>query len=62
MSTRKKTTRKKTTRKRDEILAEIKKRTPKIVFTAKNLIVTLRNSNQLDRWLEIYPDGKYVVK
>ena len=62
MSTRKKTTRKKTTRKRDEILAEIKKRTPKIVFTTKNLIVTLSNRDQLNRWLEIYPDGKYVVK
>ena len=55
-------TRKKTASKRDKILAKIKKRTPKIVFTAKNLIVTLSNRNQLNRWLEIYPDGKYVVK
>ena len=55
-------TRKKTASKRDKILAEIKKRTPKIVFTAKNLIVTLSTRNQLNRWLEIYPDGKYVVK
>tara|TARA_B110000881_G_scaffold13704_1_gene10226 strand:+ start:357 stop:530 length:174 start_codon:yes stop_codon:yes gene_type:complete len=55
-------TRKKTASKRDKILAEIKKRTPKIVFTAKNLIVTLSNRNQLNRWLEIYPDGKYIVK
>ena len=55
-------TRKKTASKREKILAEIKKRTPKIVFTAKNLIVTLSNRNQLNRWLEIYPDGKYVVK
>ena len=43
MSTRKKTT----FRKRDEILAEIKKRTPKIVFTAKNLIVTLSNRRSI---------------
>ena len=55
-------TRKKTTSKRDEILAEIKKRTPKIVFTAKNLIVTLRNRSQLDKWLKIYPDGEYIIK
>ena len=45
-----------------QILKEIKKRTPKIVFTAKNLIVTLRNRSQLDKWLEIYPDGKYIIK
>ena len=55
-------TRKKTASKREKILAEIKKRTPKIVFTAKNLIVTLRNRNQLDRWLAIYPEGKYIIK
>ena len=45
-----------------QILKEIKKRTPKIVFTAKNLIVTLRNRSQLDKWLKTYPDGKYVIK
>lgn len=44
-----------------QILKEIKKRTPKIVFTAKNLIVKLRNRSQLDKWLEIYPDGKYII-
>ena len=55
-------TRKKTASKRDKILAEIKKRTPKIVFTAKNLIVTLNNRDQLNRWLEIYPEGKYIIK
>ena len=54
--------RKKSIRAKEKILEEIKKRTPNIVFTAKNLIVTLRNGNQLDRWLEMYPDGKYVVK
>ena len=54
--------RKKTTSKRDKMIAEIKRRTPKIIFTAKNLIVTLRNRNQLDRWLEMYPEGQYVIK
>ena len=54
--------RKKSLSKREKIMAEIKKRTPGIVFTAKNLIVTLRNRTQLDRWLEMYPGGKYVIK
>ena len=54
--------RRKSLNKTKQILEDIKKRTPKIVFTAKNLIVTLRNRNQLDRWLEMYPDGQYVIK
>ena len=54
--------RKKSLSKTKQILEDIKKRTPKIVFTAKNLIVTLRNRNQLDRWLEMYPVGQYVIK
>ena len=54
--------RRKSLNKTKQILEDIKKRTPKIVFTAKNLIVTLSNRDQLNRWLEIYPDGKYVVK
>ena len=54
--------RKKSIRQKEKILEEIKKRVPDIVFTAKNLIVTLRNRNQLDRWLEMYPDGQYVIK
>jgi len=54
--------RKKSVTKKDKIINEIKKRTPDIVFTAKNLIVTLRNRNQLDKWLQMYPDGKYVIR
>ena len=54
--------RKKSIIKQEKILKEIKSRTPKIVFTVKNLIVTLRNRNQLDRWLEMHPDGQYVIK
>ena len=53
--------RKKSIIKQEKILKEIKSRTPKIVFTVKNLIVTLKNRNQLDKWLELYPDGKYVI-
>jgi len=54
--------RRKSLRQTKQILEGIKKRTPKIVFSAKNLIVTLRNRSQLDKWLEIYPDGKYIIK
>tara|TARA_Y100000385_G_C12775099_1_gene500991 strand:- start:57 stop:230 length:174 start_codon:yes stop_codon:yes gene_type:complete len=54
--------RKKSLSKTKQILEGIKKCSPKIVFTAKNLILTLRNRSQLDKWLEIYPNGKYIVK
>tara|TARA_B110000003_G_C16387961_1_gene433197 strand:- start:439 stop:627 length:189 start_codon:yes stop_codon:yes gene_type:complete len=39
----------------------IKKSVPKIVFKAKNLVVTLKNKRQLSRWLEIYPEGTYDI-
>ena len=54
--------RRKSLNKTKQILEDIKKRTPKIVFTAKNLIVTLRNRSQLDIWLKTYPDGEYIIK
>ena len=54
--------RRKSLSKAKQILQDIKKCTPKIVFTTKDLIVTLRNRSQLDKWLEIYPDGKYIIK
>ena len=54
--------RRKSLNKTKQILEDIKKRTPKIVFTAKSLIVTLRNRSQLDKWLKIYPDGEYIIK
>jgi hypothetical protein len=54
--------RKKLAAKKEKIIREIKARTPNIIFTANNLIVTLRNRNQLAKWLEIYPDGKYVMR
>ena len=49
-------------KKKEKIIKEIKDRTPEIVFTARNIIVTLRNKSQLERWLNIYPDGKYVIR
>jgi|TARA_B110000196_G_scaffold311456_1_gene315452 hypothetical protein len=54
--------RKKLAAKKEKIIREIKARTPNIIFTANNLIVTLRNRNQLAKWLEMYPDGKYVMR
>ena len=44
-----------------ETIKEIKNSTPKIIFRAHNLVVTLRNKTQLNRWLKIYPDGKYTI-
>jgi len=42
-------------------IESIKKSVPKIVFKANNLVVTLKNKRQLNRWLEIYPEGTYSV-
>ena len=56
----KKNKRKKSLKKTLKIIKEIKSNTPKIIFKVKNLVVTLRNKIQLNRWLELYPDGKYT--
>ena len=58
----KKNNRKKSLKKTLKILKEIKSNTPKIIFKVKNLVVTLRNKSQLNRWLELYPDGKYTIQ
>ena len=56
---------KKISEKKEKILERIRNRTPKIlpkiVFTSKNLIVTLNSENQLKNWLSLYPDGTYKV-
>ena len=39
----------------------IKNSVPKIVFTARNIVVTLRNKSQLKKWLDIYPEGEYQI-
>ena len=54
--------RKKSVSKKDKIINKIKGRTPNIIFTARNLIVTLRNRSQLDKWLVMYPNGKYIIR
>ncbi len=55
------TTRRIAKSKREKILNEIKNSTPSIVFKARNLIVTLRNENQLKTWLNLYPEGTYTI-
>ncbi|MBL6874987.1 MAG: hypothetical protein ISR02_05860 [Flavobacteriales bacterium] len=55
------TTRRIAKSKREKILNEIKNTTPSIVFKARNLIVTLRNENQLKTWLNLYPEGTYTI-
>ena len=58
---RKKNKRKKSLKKTWDTIIEIKNSTPKIIFRAHNIVVTLRNKNQINRWLEIYPEGKYTI-
>ena len=55
------TTRRIAKSKKEKILNEIKNSTPSIVFKARNLIVTLRNKNQLKTWLNLYPEGTYTI-
>ena len=61
MMMKKKYKRKRTFKKTWDKIKEIKNSTPKIIFTAHNIVVTLKNKTQLNRWLEIYPDGKYTI-
>ena len=58
---RKKYKRKKSLKKTLDTIIEMKNSAPKIVFRAQNIVVTLRNKNQINRWLEIYPEGKYTI-
>lgn len=58
----KKYKRKKSKEKTLKIIKEIKSSTPKIIFTARNLVVTLRKKSQLDTWLSLYPEGKYTIQ
>ena len=44
-----------------ETINNIKNSVPKIIFKAKNLVVTLKNTDQLKTWLKLYPEGKYTI-
>lgn len=56
---------KKISEKKERILEKIRNRTtkvlPKIIFTSKNLTVTLKSKEQLKKWLQMYPDGSYTT-
>jgi len=58
---KKKYKRKKSLKKTIQEINVIKKSVPKIIFRAKNLVVTLKNKDQIKRWLELYPDGTYQI-
>ena len=58
---KKKYKRKKSLKKTIQEINIIKKSVPKIIFRAKNLVVTLKNKQQIKRWLELYPDGTYQI-
>ena len=58
---KKKYKRKKSLKKTIQEINLIKKSVPKIIFRAKNLVVTLKNKDQIKRWLELYPDGTYQI-
>ena len=53
--------RKRSLKKTWDTIKKIKNSTPKIIFRAHNLVVTLKNKAQLNRWLKIYPEGKYTI-
>ena len=40
---------------------KLKKIKPQIIFRANKLIVTLKNTEQLSRWLIKYPEGSYTI-
>ena len=58
---KKKYIRKKSLKKTLDAIIKIKNSAPKIVFRAHNIVVTLRNKSQINRWLKIYPEGKYTI-
>ena len=58
---KKKYKRRKSLKKTIQEINVIKKSVPKIIFRAKNLVVTLKNKEQIKRWIELYPDGTYEI-
>jgi len=54
---KKKYKRRKSLKKTIQEINVIKKSVPKIIFRAKNLVVTLKNKEQIKKWIELYPDG-----
>ena len=48
-------------RKAEKILEKIKNNTPNIIFKTEGMTVTLKTKEQLNRWLEKYPLGKFEL-
>ena len=46
---------------KSKFLEKIKQSKPSIIFKATNIIVTLKNKQQLSRWLDRYPNGTYTI-
>jgi len=55
---------KKISEKKERILEKIRNRTTKvlakIILTSKYLTVTLKSKEQLQKWLQMYPEGSYT--
>ena len=58
---REKYKRKKSLKQTRDAIIKIKNSVPKIIFRAKNVIVTLTSESQISRWMEIYPEGEYTI-
>ena len=48
-------------KKAEKILEKIKNNTPSIIFKTDGMTITLKTKEQLTRWLEKYPLGKFEV-
>ena len=57
----KKYKRKKSLKKTFDAIKKIKNSVPSIIFKANNLVVTLKNESQLEKWIKIYPEGTYTI-
>lgn len=42
-------------------IEKIRNSVPKIIFKTKNLVVTLKDKNQLKKWIKLYPEGEYII-
>ena len=58
---KKKYKRKQNIKKTMKAINEIKNSVPKIIFKAHNIVVTLKNKAQLNKWLQLYPEGTYKI-
>ena len=48
-------------KKAEKILEKIKNNTPSIIFKTDGMTITLKTQEQLNKWLEKYPLGKFEL-